>query len=390
MQNYESSRSFISRRDWSFDKQGEQDQARHSEKVKDAIKGNLDAIISDGSIITADPESKKIIKVPMRSLEIPRIKYKDGKDGVGTGSGDEGVGDVIGRKPGKGKGNGPGQGKEAGQEPGVEYYEAELSLDEIQELVFADLGLPNLKDKKKQSIESTIILFDDVRKQKNPSNLDLMRTVEANMIRNAQEHGKAEIKEISPDDYRRRTWREEVKEDNSAVVIAKADVSGSMGEFEKYVTRAFCWWTVNFLKTKYPKVDLVFITHDTKAQEVDEEQFFTRGMGGGTMCSSANELELDIIKKRYPPEQYNVYSLHFSDGDNFTSDNPKCVDLVKQTLDSQVNQYAYVEVGQYDRYSTLRQSYDSSIKDDRFKTVTIRRKEDVLKGLQKVFPADKQ
>ena len=387
MSNLESSQSFINRRDWSFDRQGEQDQDRHKEKIKEAIKGNLDAIISDGSIITADPQSKKIIKVPMRSLEIPRIKYKDGNEGVGTGNGDEGVGDVIGRKPGKGKQ--PGNGKEAGQEPGVEYYEAELTLEEIKEMVFADLGLPNHKDKKKHSIDSEVIVFDDVRKQKNPSNMDLMRTVIANMSRNAQESGKAEIRDISPDDYHRRVWREEVKQDNSAVVIAKADVSGSMGEFEKYATRAFCWWTVNFLRTKYPKVDLVFITHDTQAKEVDEEGFFTRGMGGGTMCSSANELELDIVKQRYPPEQYNIYSLHFSDGDNYSSDNPKCVNQVKEALDLQVNQYAYVEVGQYDRQSSLKRAYDSEIRDDRFRTVTIRKKEDVLPGLKKVFPGDK-
>lgn len=389
MPNPESSRSFINRKDWSFDQQGDQDQARHKEKVKEAVKGNLDAIISDGNIITADPQSKKIIKVPMRSLELPRIKYKNGNEGIGTGSGDEEVGDLIARKQGKGKGNGPGNGKEAGDQPGVEYYEAELSLEEIQELVFAELGLPNLKDKKKHSIESNVIIFDEVRKHKSPNNLDLMRTIEANMIRNAQENGKAEIKEISPDDYRRRTWREEVKEDNSAVVIAKADVSGSMGEFEKYVTRAFCWWTVNFLKTKYPKVDLVFIAHDTVAQEVDEEQFFTRGTGGGTTCSSANELEIDIVKKRYPSEQYNIYSLHFSDGDNWVYDNQKCVRQVKEMLDLQANQYAFVQVGPA-RTSALRSDYEQNIKDERFKTVSITTKEEVLPALKKVFPGEKQ
>jgi sporulation protein YhbH len=382
MNTFESPHSFISRRDWSFDRQGEQDQSRHHEKVKDAIKGNLDSIISDGSIITADPQSKKIIKVPMRSLEIPRIKYKDSNEGIGTGDGE--VGDQIGSKPG---GKGSGNGKEAGQDPGVEYYEAEFTMEEIQEMVFADLGLPNLKVKKKQSIESEVIVFDDVRKQKKPSNLDIMRTIEANMRRNAQEHGKAEIKDISPDDYHRRTWREEVKQDNSAVVIAMADISGSMGDFEKYMTRAFCWWTVNFLKTKYPKVDIAFVVHDTQAEEVDEEKFFSRGSGGGTMCSSANELTLDLIDKRYPPDQYNIYPLHFSDGDNYAPDNAKCVNQINQMLEGQVNQYAYVQVGT-PRYSSLRETYDREIKNERFTTVTIAKKEDILNGLKKVFPPD--
>ena len=73
------------------------------------------------------------------------------------------------------------------------------------------------------------------------------------------------------------------------------DVSGSMGEFEKYVSRSFYFWMVRFLRTKYNNVQIVFISHHTEAREVSEEQFFTQGESGGTVVSSAYRLALEII-----------------------------------------------------------------------------------------------
>lgn len=36
-------------------------------------------------------------------------------------------------------------------------------------------------------------------------------------------------------------------------------------------------WMVRFLRTKYQDVEIVFITHHSEAQEVDEETFFHLG-----------------------------------------------------------------------------------------------------------------
>ncbi|HET8884186.1 MAG TPA: DUF444 family protein, partial [Candidatus Saccharimonadales bacterium] len=202
--------------------------------------------------------------------------------------------------------------------------------------------------------------------------------------RNAQT-GKARLANISPDDYRVRVWEEEMKPENSAVVIAMADISGSMGDNEKYLTRAFCWWTVNFLRTKYPKVEMVFLTHDTDAKEATEEEFFSRSSyGGGTKCSSVNKMALDIMQERYPSDRYNVYPLHFSDGDNYGNDNAECVRLVNELLEKDVNQYAYVQVGRSAR-SNLFNKYESDIHDERFKALMVNGKQAVLPALKKVF-----
>ena len=41
-----------------------------------------------------------------------------------------------------------------------------------------------------------------------------------------------------------------------------------------------------FLRTKYETVDIEFIAHHTEAKVVTEEEFFSKGESGGTICSS--------------------------------------------------------------------------------------------------------
>ncbi len=378
----EQQRVFISQGDYSLRRGGAKDAARHDLKVKEAIRGNLDQIISDGSIITADPKSKQRIRVPVRSLVLPHIVHKDGKDGIGSGDGQ--IGDVIGAEPGQ-NGQRPG----AGQEHGQETYETEITLEDLQQLVFSELGLPFLKPKQNPQMESETTVFDDVRPKKTPTNLDIYRTIQENMRRNASERGRAEIFGIKPDDYRVRSWRQEVREENAAAVIFKRDFSGSMGPTETYLTQVFGWWTVAFLRSRYPKVETTFIVHDTKAFEVSEFDYFRRNDGGGTTCSSAYFLESEIIEHRFPTDKYNIYSLHFSDGDNYHSDDERCVGLIKDMLAVGVTQMGFIQVGS-DRSSTLRKSLAEGVKHERFTTIVVDNKEAVRPALALFFDPKKQ
>ena len=63
----------LSQHDWSLHRKGPIDQARHNQKVKEAIKRNLADIVSEESIITAD--GNKVVKVPIRSLDLPHFRY---------------------------------------------------------------------------------------------------------------------------------------------------------------------------------------------------------------------------------------------------------------------------------------------------------------------------
>jgi sporulation protein YhbH len=372
----------ISQHDWSLHRKGPVDQQRHKERIKEAIKQNLPGIVSEESIILSD--GKRIIKVPIRSLEEYRFRYDDesGKN-AGSGDGDSKVGDVIGRTGGQKKGAGKGQGP-AGEEPGVDYYEAEVSVDEIAALIFEDLGLPNLQEKRLKEIESEAIRFTDIRKKGAMSNLDKRRTLMENVKRNAA-RGHAHVGDLSADDLRFKTWETSVQYQSNAVVVAMMDVSGSMGEFEKYIARSFYFWMVRFLRTKYSNVEIIFISHHTEAKEVTEEEFFHKGESGGTQVSSAYELALDIIKTRYPAQDWNIYPFHFSDGDNLPWDNEVCVRLVKEML-AESNLFGYGEIREgYRGSSSTLMSALGKIEDPKFVTVTVSDKKAVYPALQRFF-----
>jgi hypothetical protein len=369
----------VSKEDWSLHRKGFQDQTRHQQKVKDALKQNLPDLVTDESIILSD--GKQIIKVPIKSLDEYhfRYNYNKGKH-VGQGDGDSKVGDVLGVDPQAA--DGPGKGEGAGDQPGEDYYEAEVSMEELQTLLFEELELPNLQEKEKDTMVSREIVFNDIRKKGLMSNIDKKRTILENLLRNARS-GKPGIHHISPDDLRYKTWEEAEKPHSNALILAMMDTSGSMGTFEKYIARSFFFWMTRFLRSKYENVEIVFIAHHTEAKEVTEEDFFTRGESGGTICSSAYQKAIEIIDSRYPPSRYNIYPFHFSDGDNLTSDNERCVKCITQLLERS-NMFGYGEVNQYNRSSTLMSAY-RNIQHPKFQYCIIREKGEVYKALKTFF-----
>ncbi len=368
----------VSREDWSLHRKGYQDQARHQQKVREAVKQNLPDLVSEENIVMSD--GKQIIKVPIRSLDEYRFVYNHNKSKhVGQGDGDSQVGDVLGVDPNAQKG---GKGEGAGDKPGDDVIEAEISLEELETMLFAELELPFLKPKDKDVLETQEIRFNDIRKKGIMSNIDKKRTILENLKRNATE-GAPGIHGISPDDLRYKTWEEIIKPSSSAVILAMMDTSGSMGSFEKYVARSFFFWMTRFLRAQYEKVEIVFIAHHTEAKVVTEDEFFNRGESGGTICSSAYIKALEVIDSRFPPNMYNIYPFHFSDGDNLTSDNERCVKLIGELL-KRSNMFGYGEVNQYNRSSTLMSAY-KNISFPTFLYYVIREKGEVYNALKSFF-----
>ncbi|SFG50643.1 hypothetical protein SAMN05660649_01869 [Desulfotomaculum arcticum] len=373
----------VSREDWSLHRKGEIDRERHREKVREAIKKNLADVVSEESIILSD--GRKVVKVPIRSLEEYHFRFDTGKNKhTGQGEGGTKEGDLLGSEQKKGAGKGQG----AGEEPGVDYYEAEVTIEELAQLIFEDLGLPNLQQKRKPELASEALEFKDVRKKGLTSNIDRKRTIIEAIKRNALK-GKKGFESISRDDLRFKTWDLTFKYESSAVVLAMMDTSGSMGPYEKYIARSFFFWMVRFLRTKYQNVKIVFLAHHVEAKETTEEEFFTKGASGGTRCSSVYKLGLDIIEQRYNPQDYNIYAFHFSDGDNLSSDNDKCIKYVSELL-KVCNLVGYGEIeGPYYISSTLRSAF-KKINDPKFTCVGIKDKVDVYPALKKFFNPNPQ
>ncbi|WP_416149069.1 sporulation protein YhbH [Salipaludibacillus sp. HK11] len=369
----------VSQENWSLHRKGYQDQQRHQEKVQDAIHKNLPDLVSDESIVMSN--GRDVVKVPIRSLDEYKIRYNYEKNKhVGQGDGNSKIGDVVARDGSKQKE--PGKGDKAGDKPGEDYYETEVSIAELELMLFRELELPNLQKKEEDNTIIEDIEFNDIRKKGLMGNVDKRRTILEALKRNAMK-GEASVAPIYNDDLRFKTWEEKEKPESKAVVIAMMDTSGSMGRFEKYMARSFFFWMTRFLRTKYETVEIVFIAHHTEAKEVSEDDFFMKGESGGTICSSAYRKALEVIDAKYPPSSYNIYPFHFSDGDNLTSDNKRCTQYIQDLMEIS-SFFGYGEVNQYNRTSTLLSVY-KKINDPKFRYYVLKEKADVYQSLKWFF-----
>ena len=311
------------------------DRLRHRQKLKSAIRDNIADIIAEESIIGRDRD--KIVKIPIRGVKEYRFVFGDNQGGVGAGSGNTQPGQVVGeRKDGQAE---PGK---PGDQPGVDYYETDVTIDELVDIMFEDLELPDLERRVlKDSIDQQTVKRRGYRKAGVRVHLDRKRTAKARIKRilargadlpphgsplgsepttAAADPGRPRFPFID-DDLTYKKLSPETKPESNAVVLCIMDTSGSMDALKKYLARSFFFLLFQFVRTRYERVDLVFIAHHSQAKEVTEEEFFHKGESGGTMISSGYLKALEIIQDRFHPTHWNIYAFHCSDGDNFESDN---------------------------------------------------------------------
>src|SRR5512143_3444390 len=100
------------------------DRLRHRQKVRQSIRENIADIVAEESIIGKDRE--RVIKVPIRGIKEYRFVYGDNNPGVGQGDGETQPGQVVGKAQGQGQGA-----DRAGDQPGVDYYETDVTLEEL-------------------------------------------------------------------------------------------------------------------------------------------------------------------------------------------------------------------------------------------------------------------
>lgn len=376
------------------------DRLRHRKKVREAIRENIADIVAEESVIGQDGD--RIVKVPIRGIREYRFVYGDNNGGVGSGDGDEQEGQVVGKRPGEG--SEPGQ---AGDKPGVDYYETDITLDELIDIMFEDLELPDLERKalrqtpvargtKRQGFRRTGIRvhLDKRRSAKNRLRRRIARGVAAGeppSARKKKKEGEAEPRfPFNPDDlrYRRRVPDEEME--SNAVVICVMDTSGSMDTIKKYLARSFFFLLYQFVRTRYRNVELVFIAHHAEAKEVTEEEFFHKGESGGTMISSGYRKALEVIRERFHPDLWNVYAFHCSDGDNFSHDNEAAVAAAEE-LCSICNLFGYGEIKPLETYyggDSMLETFNG-ISAENFQTVLIEQKQDVWPGLRALLDKDR-
>lgn len=371
--------SIVNHDTWEFSEKGKKDAERHREKIKDQIRKNIKNVIGEETIITKKDNKK--VRIPIKGMKDYHFKTgldeDDIRGGVGQGKGKPG--DVIARQPGNG--NDP-NGK-PGNERGEEYMEVEVDIDYLIKIMFDDLGLPYIEEKTK--VEQLIPVgwkFDGVTRIGIQPRLHKKKTINETLKRTfsyigeiieetgcdertaecalVQSQGDLEeainiVKEnnvdlelntdilyIEDDDLRYKNITEQKEPTSNAVIIAMLDISGSMTQDKKYLSRSFLFWMVEFLKKTYKNVQIKFIVHTTEAKLVDENEFFKIGEYGGTMCSSAFKLANHLIETEFPKEEWNSYVIYNSDGDDFDYD--ATMKETRKLLDNGINMLGYLEI----------------------------------------------
>ncbi len=318
-----------------------QDQRRFREIVKGKIKENFKKYVTHEEMI--GKRDQEYVKIPVPRINIPTFRYGPKQQG-GVGQGPGKPGDPV---QGEGQEGQPGQGQ-AGDTPGQHNLEVEVSYDELADILGEELSLPRIEPKGNKSLETLKTRYTGLRPI-GPNSLRHFKSSYKEALKRQIIAGTydAEDPVIVPikQDMRYRSFKTIPQPSANAVVFYIMDVSGSMGEEQKEIVRLESFWLHTWIKKHYRGLQTRFIIHDASAQEVDEETFFRTSESGGTLISSAYNLVKKLIDEEYPLDQWNIYIFHFSDGDNWSSEDTRyCIKILREDLLQKVNLFGYGQV----------------------------------------------
>jgi uncharacterized sporulation protein YeaH/YhbH (DUF444 family) len=347
-------------------------------QIREAVQKSL----KDAAV--ADIGKERKIKISTKGTQEPRFRL-DPKSGgehdfVLPGNKEYSPGDEI-KKPRSGDGQGGKQASDSGD--GEDDFEFTMTQDEILDIFFEDLELPNLVRTTLKETPSKTWKRAGITTAGSPTQINLIRTMrnsfgrrlalkrprtqditalEEEIARLEREGAPAEeiaaakekldkanakrkwVAFIDPIDVRYNAFTEQPVPTSQAVMFCLMDVSGSMGEREKDLAKRFYMLLHLFLKRRYERVDIVFIRHTHDAQEVDEQEFFYSRQSGGTIVSTALDKMLEIQRERYATADWNIYAAQASDGYTQSGDARRCVEMLNGDIMPLCQYYAYIEI----------------------------------------------
>jgi len=321
------------------------------------------------------------VSLPAAGVDEPRLRqgHNGVHDVVLPGNKKYIEGDILPRPEGGGGG-----GSSGGDGDGEDAFRFVLSREEFLDLFLDDLELPDLAKRRLAEVEQEGVRRAGYSVSGSPVNIAITRSMRLAMARRValrrpsagtihalqeelagceDEARRAElvgelallearvkrVPFLDPIDLRYRRYESEPKAVAQAVMFCLMDVSGSMSEHMKDLAKRFYMLLYVFLTRRYRHVEIVFVRHTDRAEEVDEETFFRSPATGGTVVSSAFATMRAIVDARYNPKDWNIYAAQASDGDNSYGDGEMTTRLLKDTILPITQYFAYLEVGEPNR-----------------------------------------
>lgn len=392
---------------------------RYKKQIKKAIAEQI------GKRSVTDLDKGESISIPSKDIKEPTFRHGDGgvRERIYPGNKEFVPGDKIKRPMGGGSGKGGRRASDSGE--GTDDFMFEISKDEYLDLLFDDLELPNLKKNQLKKMTKTKSIRAGYTTDGVPTNINIVRSLKSAMARrialqSAPKREKAELElklqqllsEEPPPTEEIKRLKLEIEElekrikripfidtfdlrfnnyvqrpdpTSQAVMFCLMDVSGSMDQATKDMAKRFYILLYLFLTRSYKDVEVVFIRHHTQAKEVDEQEFFYSQETGGTIVSSALKLMDEIVRERFPPDQWNIYAAQASDGDNWNDDSPLCGKVLSEKILPLVRYYAYVEITQRDHQSLWHQYEKLLPQFDNFAIQHIKQQSDIYPVFREFF-----
>jgi uncharacterized sporulation protein YeaH/YhbH (DUF444 family) len=372
-------------------KTGRGSSAANRDKYLKRIKASVKAArnIALGGLTSDTKQTVNPITVARQKLNEPSFHY-DHSTGVITNvlignqifeRGDE----IPMKNSSEGQGDGSGNGAGNGGN-GEDDFIVHVTKDEFLNIFFEDCELPNMQHNSKKQLKLPTFHKAGYRTSGSPATLSVIKSFKNSLGRRIAIKGsfqsridelteqdnvlaeliqsqdieleraciKEEITELTSRkgkvmffddmDLRYRKMEQETKRTADAIFVMIMDVSGSMDQERKTMARKFFSLQYAFLKRHYPDTQLVFIAHTETAEEMDEDEFFSTRISGGTVVSPAYELALEIIQERFDANVSNIYLSQASDGDNMESDNANLIPALEQSgLLSKIRHMSYIQ-----------------------------------------------
>ena len=357
------------------------DHQRFRQIVKRKIRDDLRKFLTRGELLGR--EGRKAISIPVRGIDIPHFRYGDNSDS-GVGQGEAGAGDQADQD---GSGIGPG-----GTEAGNHILEVEVSLDELADILGEELELPRIEPKGKRRITSEKDRYSGIRRT-GPESLRHFRRTYRQALRRQIMSGTYDPNNprlfFEPRDKVYRSWKTVLSPQSNAVIVYMMDVSGSMGDEQKELVRLEAFWIDAWLRRNYSGIESRYIVHDVRAAEVDRETFYRIREDGGTRISSAFRAAKTLLETRYPPQEWNIYLFHFSDGDNSSeSDSRECCSLLREHLLPACNMFGYCQVASaYGSGNFINVLHEHLDDEERIVTSRVNNKDDIYDSIKAFFSA---
>ena len=359
---------------------------RFLKRVRSQVKRAVDKAIQGRNI--ADADKGETVSIPTKGISQPKFRHS-GKGGyrerVLPGNKEFQAGDKIEKPPAGGAGGGGKEGADQGEEE--DEFVFALSREEFLDLFFEDLELPDLIKRNLKEVVSTKYHRAGFSRAGSPANINVLQTMRHSLgrrlaLKRPKDEGMEEVQQeifalkkvseptidqwarlkelhkileelqrkrrviayIDPLDVRDNYFQPKPEPNANAVMFCLMDTSASMGEREKDLAKRFFVLLHLFLKRRYDRIDVVFIRHTHESSEVDEKTFFYARESGGTVVSTALIEMQKVLDKRYSPSEWNIYAAQASDGENFSGDSLKCVDLLNDALMPVCQYFAYIEI----------------------------------------------